>query len=91
MALPDFAKPSDPPRAEHPRPDFHRGQRDGVDWLNLNGPWQFQFDPEGVGEREQWFTRDELAEEILVPFCWESPLAWGEGERAGNDVWYSTR
>jgi len=91
MAMPSFARPSDPPRPEHPRPDFHRGRRHGVDWLNLNGLWRFQFDPEDVGEREQWFTRDDFAEEILVPFCWESPLAWGEGERAGNDVWYSTR
>jgi hypothetical protein len=91
MAIPDFAIPSDPPRPEHPRPDFHRGERDGVDWLNLNGPWQFEFDPDDVGESEQWFAREELADEILVPFCWESPLAWGEGERAGNDVWYSTR
>ena len=91
MLLPDFAKPSDPPRPEHPRPDLHRGQRHGVDWVNLNGVWQFEFDPEDVGQTQEWFGRDELAEEILVPFCWESPLAWGEGERAGNDVWYSTR
>ena len=33
------------PRPEYPRPDFQRGTVEGVDWLNLNGPWQFRFDP----------------------------------------------
>jgi beta-galactosidase/beta-glucuronidase len=32
------------PLPEHPRPDFER-----ADWLNLNGEWAFQFDPETKG------------------------------------------
>ena len=28
------------PLPEHPRPDFHRAE-----WVNLNGPWRFRFDP----------------------------------------------
>jgi hypothetical protein len=28
------------PRPEYPRPDRQRGLIDGVDWLNLTGPWQ---------------------------------------------------
>ncbi len=81
------------PRPEYPRPDRQRGTLEGVDWINLNGPWQFRFDPERAGERENWFQPDELhwREQIIVPFCWESLAAWGEGDAAGNDNYYSTR
>ena len=30
-------------------------------------------------------------EQILVPFCWESLAAWGQGDSAGNDHYYATR
>ncbi|HEY0549998.1 MAG TPA: glycoside hydrolase family 2 TIM barrel-domain containing protein, partial [Verrucomicrobiae bacterium] len=30
-------------------------------------------------------------EQIIVPFCWESLAAWGDGDSAGNDNYYSTR
>jgi hypothetical protein len=64
-----------------------------VDWLNLNGPWQFRFDPQRRGVEERWFEVDgpDWREQILVPFCWESLAAWGSGEEAGNDNYYSTR
>ena len=26
-----------------------------------------------------------------MPFCWESLAAWGEGDAAGNENYYSTR
>jgi len=29
---------------EHPRPDFERSQ-----WINLNGEWDFKFDPKDLG------------------------------------------
>jgi len=38
------------PLPEHPRPDFQRRQ-----WLNLNSPWQFRFDKDNVGQKQQWF------------------------------------
>jgi len=82
------------PWPDHPRPDLHRGLREGRDWVNLNGAWEFEFDPEDVGEREGWFqTRAsgqgrELAEQIVVPFPWESRAAWGRAELAGNDDWF---
>src|ERR1051325_3453610 len=81
------------PRPEYPRPDRQRGTIEGYDWLNLNGPWQFRFDPERRGVDEQWFVPDpiEWREQIIVPFCWESLAAWGEGDAAGNDHYYSTR
>ena len=81
------------PRAEYPRPDRQRGQVEGVDWLNLNGPWQFRFDPGRSGADESWFALGgpEWREQIIVPFCWESLAAWGEGHAAGNDNYFSTR
>lgn len=81
------------PRPEYPRPDFQRGMLEGYDWLNLNGPWQFRFDGDRRGMEERWFKPDdrEWREQIIVPFCWESLAAWGEGDAAGNDNYYSTR
>ena len=81
------------PRPEYPRPDRQRGFVHGIDWINLNGAWEFRFDPEGTGEKEGWFQTDEKpwTEQIIVPFCWESLAAWGEADAAGNDNYYSTR
>ncbi|HWD92287.1 MAG TPA: glycoside hydrolase family 2 TIM barrel-domain containing protein [Verrucomicrobiae bacterium] len=81
------------PRPEYPRPDRQRGTIEGDDWLNLNGPWQFRFDGDRRGNEELWFTPDnaEWREQIIVPFCWESLAAWGEGDAAGNDNYYATR
>jgi hypothetical protein len=80
------------PRPEYPRPDRQRGTSEGTDWLNLNGPWQFRFDGEARGEDEKWFDEQgDWREQIIVPFCWESLAAWGDGDSAGNDNYYSTR
>ncbi len=81
------------PRPEYPRPDRQRGTIEGFDWLNLNGPWQFRFDGDRCGLKEKWFEPDALEwrEQIIVPFCWESLAAWGEGDAAGNDNYYATR
>jgi hypothetical protein len=72
------------PRAEHPRPDFERAE-----WLNLNGEWEFRFDPLNVGLDQSWqrpgvpFDR-----KIVVPFCWESKLS-GIEDTSGNQIgWY---
>ncbi len=81
------------PRPEYPRPDRQRGWVEGIDWLNLNGAWQFRFDPYRQGEQQEWWKVDgpHWREQIIVPFCWESLAAWGEGEAAGNDNYFSTR
>ena len=81
------------PRPEYPRPERQRGTVEGYDWLNLNGPWQFRFDGERKGIEEKWFSPEtgEWRQQIIVPFCWESLAAWGEGDSAGNDNYYSTR
>ncbi len=81
------------PRPEYPRPDRQRAFVDGVDWLNLNGPWEFRFDPDDAGVEHGWFTPDEQlwSDQIIVPFCWESLAAWGESDAAGNDNYFSSR
>ena len=81
------------PRPEYPRPDRQRGRVEGVDWLNLNGPWDFRFDGDHRGTDESWFAPGggPWGEQILVPFCWESLAAWGQGDSAGNDHYYATR
>lgn len=79
------------PRPEHPRPDLHRGLHPGVDWLNLNGPWGFAFDSQDLGLREGWAEGDEerFTRTIIVPFPWESHLAWGTEAEAGNRNWFA--
>jgi hypothetical protein len=81
------------PRPEYPRPDRQRGFVHGVDWKNLNGAWEFQFDGDGVGIEQQWFLpgNGRWGEQITVPFCWESLAAWGEADAAGNDNYFSRR
>ncbi|NJM55882.1 MAG: glycoside hydrolase family 2, partial [Verrucomicrobiae bacterium] len=81
------------PRWEYPRPDRRRGTREGFDWINLNGPWEFRFDGGRVGQEAGWF-RPEMqgwTSQIIVPFCWESMAAWGDGEAAGSENYFSRR
>jgi galactose mutarotase-like enzyme len=75
--------PEDLPLPEHPRPDFQRAQ-----WLNLNGRWQFAFDPQDTGERGGWPGRGLPAgRDILVPFSWGAPLS---GVPDSGDIgWYA--
>jgi hypothetical protein len=81
------------PRPEYPRPDRQRAFVNGVDWINLNGPWQFRFDGDRSGIEQQWHQPGgaDWREQIMVPFCWESLAAWGEGDSAGNENYYATR
>lgn len=85
--------PASLPRPEYPRPDRQRGKIEGVDWLNLNGPWQFRFSPLGGPPEPECVNPGSAPwnEQIIVPFCWESLAAWGEADAAGNDRYYSHR
>ncbi|MFB5189758.1 glycoside hydrolase family 2 protein [Alicyclobacillus fastidiosus] len=72
-------------RDEYPRPQFARDF-----WVNLNGEWNFRFDDEDVGVREQWYNRESawFTDSILVPFCFQSELS-GIHDIAFHDiVWY---
>ncbi|MER3501450.1 MAG: hypothetical protein C4295_08280 [Candidatus Fervidibacterota bacterium] len=73
------------PRPEHPRPDFERPQ-----WLNLNGVWEFTFDPNDIGVKERWFALDAqpFPLRILVPFPWESRLSGIERKDYKGVAWY---
>ena len=71
------------PLKEHPRPDFQREQ-----WLNLNGLWDFRFDPQNSGENEKWYDKPEsFNKKILVPFPWGSKLSGVENE--AEIGWYT--
>ena len=59
------------PLPEHPNPIKFR-----ADWLNLNGEWDFQFDPDNEGQENEWFLgTSEFDKKIIVPFPWGSDLS----------------
>lgn len=70
------------PRPEYPRPQFVR-----ENWLCLNGPWQFELDPNDSGI-DRGVQNRELSSSIVVPFCVESTLS-GIGDTDFHAaVWY---
>ncbi|ACT00283.1 glycoside hydrolase family 2 sugar binding [Paenibacillus sp. JDR-2] len=70
-------------RTEYPRPQFKR-----MDWLSLNGEWDFEYDDKNVGMKEGWYKSHSFSRKINVPFCYQSELS-GIGETAFHDiVWY---
>ena len=85
---------TDIPRPEYPRPDFQRGTSEGIDWICLNGPWEFAFDPDDTGEQNRWFAAGSTTDsiytlQIQVPYPWESLAAWGDEEQADNATYLS--
>ena len=70
-------------RSEHPRPDWKRDK-----WMNLNGVWDFEFDPDKVGEDEAWYENRDYALKINVPFPWESPASGIEDGSYLGTAWY---
>ncbi len=71
------------PRPEYPRPQCVRSQ-----WLNLNGPWEFAFDPGRSGLARGLPNAERLEREILVPFCPESALSGLGDVDFHPGVWY---
>lgn len=71
------------PRPEYPRPLLVRDR-----WLNLNGPWDFRYDPEDVGLRAGWQRSCDFDRTIIVPYTVEAEAS-GIGERQPPQVlWY---
>jgi beta-galactosidase len=68
------------PRPEHPRPDRLRPR-----WLNLNGVWEFAFDPNDLGLKEAWNDGRRLERRIMVPFCPESVMS-GVGDEGFHTI-----
>ena len=81
------------PRSEYPRPDFQRGTSQGIDWVNLNGTWEFVFDPDDVGKQEGWYLPEfkGYVDQICVPYPWESLAAWGQSDQATSANYLSTK
>lgn len=73
------------PRPEYPRPDFQRN-----DWFNLNGAWDFAFDPDNQGLAQHWFdpARKALHDSIVVPFPWQSTLSGVADPDRHGVAWY---
>jgi beta-galactosidase/beta-glucuronidase len=74
------------PRPEYPRPQFKRSA-----WLNLNGPWTYRFDWGQSGLAQGYHRSHGFADEILVPFCPESPLSGVEYRDFIPAMWYHRR
>jgi len=77
-----LSKGQDIPLPEHPRPDFQRSQ-----WVNLNGVWDFRFDKEDAGLKDDWSSgKTEFPLSISVPFPWGSELSGVESQ--ADIAWY---
>ncbi len=74
------------PRPEHPFPQFER-----ADWMNLNGPWEFEIDYSISGKDRKLFEKEQLDSEITVPFCPESELSGVGIKDFLNCVWYQKK
>ncbi|MDR1392731.1 MAG: beta-galactosidase [Bifidobacteriaceae bacterium] len=73
------------PRPEYPRPQFARAR-----WLNLNGEWEFEFDP-GDSGLERGLLKRGLTDKIVVPFAPESELSGIGAPDFHEAVWYRRR
>ena len=72
------------PRPEYPQPQFQRER-----WINLNGPWEFEFDDLNVGLDEGWMSgTKKFSRTILVPFCFESQKSGIHEKGFHPYVWY---
>ncbi|MBQ4556205.1 MAG: hypothetical protein IJA60_00975 [Clostridia bacterium] len=72
-------------RPEHPDPAWKR-----EDWINLNGYWDFTFDPNEVGIAEKWYNGEKAFDKkINVPYPWESELSGIADTEYKGQAWYS--
>lgn len=72
------------PRPEYPRPQFERPQ-----WINLNGgDWTYKFDFGKSGKEADLQKSVGFSNNIIVPFCPESPLSGVGHTDFINAMWY---
>lgn len=74
------------PRPEYPRPQFKRNN-----WQNLNGSWNFNFDDDNIGEKENWFNKESFDREITVPFTYESKKSVINDKTPHEYIWYQRK
>ncbi|WP_312498341.1 sugar-binding domain-containing protein [Enterococcus sp.] len=72
-------------RSTHPRPQFIR-----KDWASLDGKWDFAFDDENKGKRNNWFQGFEPQHKIQVPFTYETEASGIHEENHHQILWYQT-
>ena len=79
------AAAADIPRPEHPTPDSVRKH-----WANLNGKWEFRFDPKDEGIDAHWEKpgTEGYDQSIVVPFPWESELSGIHKPEYHGVAWY---
>lgn len=68
----------------YPRPQLVRNN-----WQNLDGEWNFTFDDENIGEKEEYFNKFPKGKKILVPFTYETELSGINDEKVHENIWYS--
>ena len=68
---------------DHPRPQFTRPS-----WENLNGTWDFAFDDENQGVKNQWNRGFPAGKKITVPFTYETVKSGIGDESFHPIVWY---
>lgn len=76
-------KESKQPRMEYPRPDFERAS-----YINLNGSWDFLFDDENVGIKEDWYLGKEFTSSIVVPYTYLCELSGINNQDIHDIMWY---
>lgn len=78
------AAAQDIPRPEYPQPQFQR-----ENWMNLNGPWEFEFDDANAGLAGNWATSGrKFSRSITVPFAFETKKS-GIGDTTFHPwIWY---
>lgn len=70
-------------RTEYPQPQFQR-----ENWTNLNGSWDFDFDDQNQGVRDQWYQQEKLTQKIEVPFAYQTELSGIDDQSEHSVVWY---
>jgi hypothetical protein len=85
-----LSRQNNAPRAEYPRPDADRRPFTHDAWQTLDGTWSFDFDPNNVGDQQDWFAPDHsYGKAITVPFGYQSLAAFGEQSFATDSVYKS--
>lgn len=71
------------PRPEYPRPILKRER-----WQNLNGDWDFAFDPDDAGLRAGWYKASSFEQTIVVPYTVEADASGIGNRKPPSIVWY---
>lgn len=72
-----------------PRPEYPRPQSVRSEWANLNGDWNFEFDDDDRGLRDQWFNGSHtFSRQIVVPYAFQSRMSGIQDTSYHDVVWY---